>query len=149
MIRRLSIAYVVLVAAALLAFKVPVSLPVSEHVRDDTEATVQRDAAAMALLLANGDEAARDSLATTIRAYERETPGTVEVLPSWRGGTRVKWSDTALVVTVPASSPMQYGSATRPARSTRKYGRSGQCEPCSRSGSSQWRPCWVPLRCVG
>lgn len=105
MIRRLSVAYVVLVAAALLAFKVPLSLPVSEHVRNDTEAAVQRDATAMALLLANGDEASRDSLTATIRAYERETPGRVEVLASWRGGTRAEWSDTALVVTVPASSP--------------------------------------------
>ncbi len=104
MIRRLSVAYVVLVAAALLAFKVPLSLPVSEHVRNDTEATVQRDATAMALLLANGDEASRDSLATSIRAYERETPGSVEVLPSWWGGALAEWSDKALVVTVPASA---------------------------------------------
>lgn len=104
MIRRLSVAYVVLVAAALLAFKVPLAIPVSEHVRDDTEATVQRDATAMALLLANGDEASRGSLATTIRAYERETPGRVEVLPAWSGGTRAQWDDVALVVTVPAST---------------------------------------------
>ena len=104
MIRRLTVAYVVLVAVALLAFKVPVSVPVSGHVRDDAEAAAQRDATAMALLLANGDEASRDSLAATIRAYERETPGRVEVLPSWTGGTSTDWSDTALVVTVPASS---------------------------------------------
>ena len=103
MIRRLSVAYLVLVAVALLAFKVPLSVPVSEHVRDDTEASVQRDATAMALLLANGDQASRDALATTIRAYERETPGSVELLPSWRGSTRADWSDVALVVTVPAS----------------------------------------------
>ena len=104
MIRRLSVTYVVLVAAALLAFKVPLAVPVSEHVRDDTEAAVQRDATAMALLLANGDQASSDSLATTILRYERETPGSVEVLPSWRGGTQADWTDTALVVTVPASS---------------------------------------------
>ena len=103
MIRRLSVAYVVLLAAALLAFKVPLSVAVSDHVRADTEATVQRDATAMALLLANGDQASRDSLAATIRSYERETSGRVEVLRSWDGGTHAEWKDTALVVTVPAS----------------------------------------------
>lgn len=104
MIRRLIVAYVVLITGALLAFKVPVSVPVNEHLRDDTEATVQRDATTMALLLANGDRASRQSLAATIRAYERETPGSVEVVPSSAGGSRTDWNDTALVVTVPASA---------------------------------------------
>ncbi|MFC5728642.1 MULTISPECIES: sensor histidine kinase [Nocardioides] len=103
MIRRLTVAYVLLVAVALLAFKVPLSVPVSQHMRNDTAAAVQRDATSMALLLASRDQASRDSLAATIRTYERETPGTVELLSTWRGGTRADWTDTALVVTVAAS----------------------------------------------
>ncbi|MCF4121360.1 HAMP domain-containing histidine kinase [Antribacter sp. KLBMP9083] len=104
MIRRLTVSYVVLVAGALLAFKLPISVTVGAHLREDTEATVQRDATTMALLLAHGDEAALDSLAETIRAYELQTPGSVDVLPSWSGGAASDWTDAALVVTVPAHS---------------------------------------------
>jgi two-component system, OmpR family, sensor kinase len=104
MIRRLTVSYVVLVAGALLAFKLPLSVPVGAHLREDTEATVQRDATTMALLLADGDETSLDTLAEAIRAYELQTPGSVEVLPSWRRGAAADWSDAALVVTVPARS---------------------------------------------
>jgi two-component system, OmpR family, sensor kinase len=103
--RRLIIIYVVLLAVALLAFKLPVSAPVGAHLREDTQATVQRDATTMALLLANGDAAALDTLAEMTRTYELQTPGSVELLPSWSGGAAAaEWSDTALVVTVPAHS---------------------------------------------
>ncbi|WP_277207848.1 sensor histidine kinase [Isoptericola croceus] len=103
MIRRLTVSYVVLVAAALLAFKVPLSVPVGAHLRDDTEAAVHRDAATMALLLAHGEEASLDSLATTMQVYELETPGSVEILDAWSGSiTTADWSADALVVTVPA-----------------------------------------------
>jgi signal transduction histidine kinase len=104
MIRRLTASYVVLVAGALLAFKLPISVPVGAHLREDTEATVQRDATTMALLLAHGDEASLDTLTAAIRAYELQTPGSVDVLPSWSGGAAADWSDAALVVTVPAHS---------------------------------------------
>jgi two-component system OmpR family sensor kinase len=104
MIRRLTVSYVVLVAGALLAFKLPISVPVGAHLREDTEATVERDATTMALLLAHGDEASLDTLAEAIRAYELKTAGSVEVLPSWSGGAEADWSDAALVVTVPAHS---------------------------------------------
>lgn len=103
MTRRLIVSYVVLVALALLAFKVPVSVTVGAHLREDTEATVQRDATTMALLLADGDEAALGSLAETMRAYELETPASVDVLPSWSGDATADWSDAELVVTVPGS----------------------------------------------
>lgn len=104
MIKRLTASYVVLVAGALLAFKLPISVPVGAHLREDTEATVQRDATTMALLLAHGDEVSLDTLTEAIRAYELQTPGSVEVLPSWSGGAAADWSDAALVVTVPAHS---------------------------------------------
>jgi signal transduction histidine kinase len=104
MTRRLIVIYVVLIAVALLAFKLPVSVPVGGHLRDDTEAAVQRDATTMALLLADGDEDALDSLAETMWAYERDTPGGVDVLESWSGGdATAEWSDVELVVTVPAT----------------------------------------------
>lgn len=104
MTRRLIVSYVILLAVALLAFKLPVSVTVGAHLREDTEAAVQRDATTMALLLANGDEAALGSLAETLRAYERDTPGGVEVLESWSGeDATAEWSDTELVVTVPAT----------------------------------------------
>lgn len=103
MTRRLILSYVALVAIALAAFKVPVSVSLTSQLRDDTEAAVGRDATAMALLLTNGDPASRDALTETARAYEAETPGRVDVLPSWNGGGTVDWTDSALVVTVPAS----------------------------------------------
>lgn len=102
MTRRLIVSYVILLAVALLAAKVPISAPVGAHMREDTEATVHRDAATMALLLANGDEVALDTLAATTRAYELETPGSVDVLESWSGDATADWSDAELVVTVPA-----------------------------------------------
>jgi len=102
--RRLILSYVLLVALALAAFKVPVSVSLTSQLRGDTEAAVRRDATAMALLLANGDPASRDALTQTARAYEDETPGGVDVLPSWSGGSTTDWTDSALVVTVPASS---------------------------------------------
>lgn len=104
MTRRLIVSYVILIAIALLAFKLPLSVPVGGHLREDTEATVQGDAMTMALLLADGDEEARDALAETMSAYERDTPGGAEVLESWNGrDTTAEWSDDALVVTVPAA----------------------------------------------
>lgn len=104
MTRRLVVSYVILLAIALLAFKLPVSVPVGGHLRDDTEAAVQRDATTMALLLADGDDVALDTLAETMRAYERGTPGGVDILESWSGrDARIEWSAVELVVTVPAT----------------------------------------------
>ena len=104
MTRRLIAGYVILIAIALLAFKLPLSVPVGNHLRDDTEAAVQRDALAMALLLADGDAEARATLAETMSAYDRDTPGGAAVLESWDGGdATVKWTDVELVVTVPAT----------------------------------------------
>jgi two-component system, OmpR family, sensor kinase len=104
MSRRLILSYVVLVAIALAAFKIPVSVSLTSQLRGETEASVRRDATAMALLLANGDPTSRDALTETARAYEDETPGRVDVLPSWSGGRTADWTDDALVVTVPAAS---------------------------------------------
>jgi two-component system OmpR family sensor kinase len=104
MIRRLVASYVLLVAVALAAFTVPVAFTLTTQLRDDTEAAVRREASTMALLRANEDAASRDALSRMVRAYQGETPGRVEVLSSWSGGTTARWSSSALVVTAPASS---------------------------------------------
>ncbi len=105
MIRRLIISYVLLVAVALAAFTVPVAFTLTDQLRDDTEAAVAREATTMALLLGSGDAASHDALDRMIQAYEEETPGRVDLLPtSSGGGTTARWTDDALVLTAPASA---------------------------------------------
>lgn len=49
--RQLIRSYILLVAVAILLFTVPVAFTLTKQLRDDTELSVQREAATMALLL--------------------------------------------------------------------------------------------------
>lgn len=55
MIRQLIRSYVVLVAGAVAMFTVPVAFSLTDQLRDDTAASVRREAETMALLLGNGN----------------------------------------------------------------------------------------------
>ncbi|KQV18684.1 MULTISPECIES: HAMP domain-containing sensor histidine kinase [unclassified Kitasatospora] len=79
MIRRLIVSYVLLVAVALAAFTVPVAFTLTAQLRGETEQLVRREAATMALLLADRDAPARQALARVAEAYAEEMPGTVEL----------------------------------------------------------------------
>lgn len=78
MIRRLIVSYVLLVAVALAAFTVPVAVTLTGQLRGDTDASVQREATTMALLLGGGDAASREALVQMAQAYAVETDSTVE-----------------------------------------------------------------------
>lgn len=80
MIRRLIVSYVLLVAGALAAFTVPVAVTLTSQLRGDTDASVQREATTMALLLGGGDTASRDALVQMAEAYADETGSTVEAV---------------------------------------------------------------------
>ena len=77
--RQLIRSYILLVAVAILLFTVPVAFTLTKQLRDDTELSVQREAATMALLLGNGDTISCDALAEVAKAYDSATPGTVQV----------------------------------------------------------------------
>jgi len=79
MIRQLIRSYVLLVAVAIFLFTVPVAFTLTSQLRGDTEASVQREATTMALLLANGNQASCTALSTMARAYEKETDDHVQV----------------------------------------------------------------------
>jgi two-component system OmpR family sensor kinase len=77
--RQLIRSYILLVAVAILLFTVPVAATLTKQLRDDTEASVKREATTMALLLGNGDEASCRALTTMAKAYARETHDEVQV----------------------------------------------------------------------
>jgi two-component system, OmpR family, sensor kinase len=79
-IRRLIVSYVLLVAVALAAFTVPVAMTLTGQLRGDTDASVQREATTMALLLGAGDVASRDALVQMAGAYAVETDSTVQAI---------------------------------------------------------------------
>jgi two-component system OmpR family sensor kinase len=79
-IRRLIVSYVLLVAVALAAFTVPVAVTLTGQLRGDTDASVQREATTMALLLGGGDAASREALVQMAQAYADETGSTVEAV---------------------------------------------------------------------
>ncbi|CAM5358843.1 Adaptive-response sensory-kinase SasA [Streptomyces alboniger] len=136
--RQLIRSYILLVAVAIFLFTVPVAFTLTKQLRDDTGVSVEREAATMALLLANGDRISCDALEQVAKAYDRETPGTVQVtvtsgcapkLPKpaadkalsralrddatttdW--GSDFIWGDD-LVVTVPAHQPTADGASGR------------------------------------
>ncbi|MFD8145069.1 ATP-binding protein [Streptomyces sp. NPDC059708] len=85
MIKRLIISYVLLVGVALAAFTVPVAFTLTAQLRGDTEESVRREAATMALLLGNGDGPSLQALARMASAYADETPGVVEVVAAGGG----------------------------------------------------------------
>ncbi|WP_129788311.1 sensor histidine kinase [Promicromonospora panici] len=80
MIRRLIVSYVLLVAVALAAFTVPVAVTLTGQLRGDTDASVQREATTMALLLGGGDAASRAALVQMAGAYAVETDSTVQAV---------------------------------------------------------------------
>ncbi|GAA3800376.1 hypothetical protein GCM10022403_038340 [Streptomyces coacervatus] len=125
--RQLIRSYILLVAVAILLFTVPVAFTLTKQLRDDTEASVKREATTMALLLANGDAAACRALTTMAGAYTAETKDHVQVTTTDRcaadvprpqgdaaltkalekGGSTTDWGSDFiwgphLVVTVPA-----------------------------------------------
>ena len=80
MIRRLIVSYVLLVAVALAAFTVPVAVTLTGQLRGDTDASVQREATTMALLLGGGEAASRAALVQMAGAYAVETDSTVQAV---------------------------------------------------------------------
>ncbi|MEU1518031.1 HAMP domain-containing sensor histidine kinase [Streptomyces sp. NPDC005811] len=80
--RQLIRSYILLVAVAILLFTVPVAFTLTKQLRDDTELSVQREAATMALLLGAGDSISCEALAEVAKAYRKETPGHVQVTPT-------------------------------------------------------------------
>ncbi|KMS69202.1 histidine kinase [Streptomyces viridochromogenes] len=79
MIRQLIRSYVVLVAGAVAVFTVPVAFSLTDQLRDDTAASVRREADTMALLLGNGNTPSCAALDEMADAYAGQTPGKVEV----------------------------------------------------------------------
>ncbi|WP_330294642.1 sensor histidine kinase [Streptomyces sp. NBC_00503] len=85
MIRQLIVSYVLLVAVALAAFTVPVAFTLTAQLREDTEESVHREAATMALLLAADDLPSHRALATLAGAYRDQTPGVADVVTADHG----------------------------------------------------------------
>ncbi|MFG2963098.1 sensor histidine kinase [Streptomyces sp. NPDC048288] len=79
--RQLIRSYILLVAVAILLFTVPVAFTLTKQLRDDTELSVLREAKTMALLLGGDDTISCEALTEVARAYDRESPGTVQVSP--------------------------------------------------------------------
>ncbi|WP_128381727.1 sensor histidine kinase [Streptomyces cavernae] len=89
MIRQLIVSYVLLVAVALAAFTVPVAFTLTEQLRDDTEASLRREATIMAVLLGDEDPESREALVRMASAYnEEEQTGTVVQVVS-SDGTKI------------------------------------------------------------
>jgi two-component system OmpR family sensor kinase len=80
--RQLIRSYILLVAVAILLFTVPVAFTLTGQLRGDTKQSVLREANTMALLLGNGDNTSCDALTEVAKAYDRKTPGTVQVTPT-------------------------------------------------------------------
>jgi two-component system, OmpR family, sensor kinase len=79
MIRQLTRSYVALVAGAIALFTVPVAFTLTDQLRDDTAASVLREADTMALLLGNGNPPSCAALDEMAEAYAGQTPGEVKV----------------------------------------------------------------------
>ncbi|MFD4502366.1 sensor histidine kinase [Streptomyces sp. NPDC058457] len=79
--RQLIRSYILLVAVAILLFTVPVAFTLTKQLRDDTELSVLREAKTMALLLGGADGVSCEALTEVAKAYDRETPGTVQAAP--------------------------------------------------------------------
>ncbi|HUQ59280.1 HAMP domain-containing sensor histidine kinase [Lentzea sp.] len=100
MIRQLVWSYVLLVAVAIAAFTVPVAFTLNNQLYGDAENTARREADTAALLLASGDTRSLNAL---VDAYERQTPGRMDVLGPEPEST--VWADEGLRLTVPARTP--------------------------------------------
>lgn len=82
--RQLIRSYILLVAVAILLFTVPVAFTLTNQLRDDTRQSVLRDANTMALLLGNGDSTSCEALTKVAKAYDAQSPDTVQVTPTDR-----------------------------------------------------------------
>ncbi|SMD20816.1 HAMP domain-containing sensor histidine kinase [Lentzea albidocapillata] len=100
MIRQLAWSYVLLVAVAIAAFTVPVAFTLNQQLYDDAVNTARREADTAALLLASGDTRSLNALAD---AYERQTPGRIDVVEP-QPESKV-WDSEGLKLTVPATTP--------------------------------------------
>ncbi|SDM23622.1 Signal transduction histidine kinase [Lentzea albidocapillata subsp. violacea] len=100
MIRQLAWSYVLLVAVAIAAFTVPVAFTLNQQLYDDAVNTARREADTAALLLASGDTRSLNALAD---AYERQTPGQIDVVEP-QPESKV-WDSEGLKLTVPATTP--------------------------------------------
>ncbi|WP_330277649.1 HAMP domain-containing histidine kinase [Lentzea sp. NBC_00516] len=100
MIRQLAWSYVLLVAVAIAAFTVPVAFTLNTQIYGDAVNTARREADTAALLLASGDIRSLNAL---VDAYERQTPGQIDVLEPQAEST--VWDDEGLKLTVPAKTP--------------------------------------------
>ncbi|MFJ8959201.1 sensor histidine kinase [Lentzea sp. NPDC102401] len=100
MIRQLAWSYLLLVAVAIAAFTVPVAFTLNAQIYGDAENTARREADTAALLLASGDTRSLNAL---VDAYERQTPGRIDVLEPQAEST--VWDDEGLKLTVPAKTP--------------------------------------------
>ena len=101
MIRQLVWSYVLLVAVAIAAFTVPVAFTLNNQLYGDAENTARREAETAALLLASGDTR---SLSALVDAYERQTPGQIDVLGPEVPPGHV-WDSEGLKLTVRATKP--------------------------------------------
>ncbi|GAA1582414.1 sensor histidine kinase [Actinoplanes couchii] len=80
MIRQLVVSYVVLVAIAIAAFTVPVAWLLTDQLHEDAVSAATREADTAALLVAVGDAPSRQALASLTEAYQRQTPGRLDVV---------------------------------------------------------------------
>lgn len=100
MIRQLAWSYVLLVAVAIAAFTVPVAFTLNQQLYGDAVNTARREADTAALLLATGDTRSLNAL---IDAYERQTPGQIDILGP--EPENVDWDSEGLKLTVQAKKP--------------------------------------------
>jgi signal transduction histidine kinase len=83
-IRQLVASYVLLVLVAIAAFTVPVAFTLTDQLYRDEENSARREAETAALLLAPADAPSRQALARLVDAYQRQTPGRLDVLSAAR-----------------------------------------------------------------
>jgi signal transduction histidine kinase len=107
MIRQLVRSYIFLVAIAIALFTVPVAFSLTSQLRGDTEDSVMREAATMALLLANGDPTSCEALQKMAEAYADQTPGDVQVAgaPGCAPGLLRPAQDAALTAALDRNDP--------------------------------------------
>ncbi|MET9965154.1 HAMP domain-containing sensor histidine kinase [Streptomyces sp. NPDC006356] len=105
MIRQLTRSYVALVAGAIAVFTVPVAFSLTDQLRADTAASVEREAETMALLLGNGNPPSCAALLEMADAFEGETPGEVEVTERCDAGLRRPQQDAALTRALETGEP--------------------------------------------
>ena len=93
-------------------FTVPVAFSLTDQLRDDTAASVRREAETMALLLGNGNPPSCAALLEMADAFEGETPGEVEVTERCDTDLRSPRRDEDLTRTLETGDPsIDWGSS--------------------------------------